>query len=60
FEKPILEFAAACAGEEYMMRGGPLPGLFNLTLNLIGVKGVVGMEIFRRHALLINEEGVWI
>ncbi|MBQ9174374.1 MAG: hypothetical protein IJ584_16310 [Bacteroidales bacterium] len=60
FETPIFEFAAAFAGEEFMMRGGHLPGLFNLTLNLIGVKGVVGMEIFRRHALLINEEGVWI
>lgn len=59
FETPIFEFPAAFAGEAFGMRAGYLPGLMQ-ALTLLGVGGVVGMELLRRRPFLIADGGVWI
>ena len=60
FTTPIFEFPAAFAGQEFEMRAGHLPFLMRSMISLLGVEGVVGMELLKRHALLIADGGVWI
>lgn len=60
FTTPIYEFPAAFAGEGFTMRAGTLPLLMRATLPLLGVDGVVGMELLRRRPVLMADGGVWI
>ena len=53
FETDIFEFPASFAGRDFPMRAGHLPGLIRMTLSMIGMDGVVGMEIFGRMPVVI-------
>ena len=55
FETPIFEFPASFAGCDFQMRAGHLPGLFTGMLSMLGVDGVVGMEIFGRMPVVIAD-----
>ena len=55
FETPIFEFPASFAGRDFQMRAGHLPGLFTGMLSMLGVDGVVGMEIFGRMPVVIAD-----
>ena len=60
FETPIFEFPAAFAGQAFEMRAGHLPKVMQLEIGLLGINGVVGMELLKRQPLLIAEGNVWI
>ena len=60
FETPVFEFPATFAGKEFSMRAGHLPGSLQLMISLLGVKGVVGMEILKRIPVTIVQGGVWV
>lgn len=60
FETPIFEFPASFAGVPFTMRAGHLPRMMGSMLGLLGVDGVVGMELLRQRPLLIAEGGVWV
>ena len=60
FSTPIFEFPAAFAGREFGMRAGHLPMLLRATLSIIGVDGVVGMEVFGKIPVLIAGGEVWV
>ena len=60
FETPIFEFPAAFAGQEFEMRAGHLPKRMQLEIGLLGMSGVVGMELFKRQPVLLAEGSVWI
>lgn len=53
FETDIFELPATFAGRDFRMRAGHLPGLFTGMLSMLGVDGVVGMEIFGRAPVVI-------
>ena len=53
FETDIFEFPASFAGQDFKMRAGHLPGLFTGMLSMLGMDGVVGMEIFGRVPVVI-------
>lgn len=53
FETDIFEFPASFAGRDFQMRAGHLPPLFTRMLSMLGVDGVVGMEIFGRFPVVI-------
>ena len=55
FETPVFEFPASFAGCDFKMRAGHLPGLFTGMLSMLGVDGVVGMEIFGRMPVVIAD-----
>ena len=55
FETGIFEFPASFAGRDFQMRAGHLPGLFTGMLSMLGVDGVVGMEIFGRMPVVIAD-----
>ena len=59
FETPIFKFPVSFAGQSFEMRAGHLPPLLSTTLSLLGVDGVVGMELLRHRPLLIANGGVW-
>ena len=59
FETPIFEFPVSFAGQQFDMRAGHLPFLIRATLSLLGVDGVIGMELLRRRPLLFANGGVW-
>jgi hypothetical protein len=58
FETPVFEFPASFAGRDFPMRAGHLPGLFRGMLSMLGVDGVVGMEILGRVPVVIAGGGV--
>lgn len=60
FETPIFEFPVSFAGQEYVIRAGHLPSLMRATLRLLGVDGVIGMELLKRQVLLLADGGVWV
>lgn len=60
FETPIFEFPVLFAGQESVIRAGHLPSLMRATLRLLGVDGVIGMELLKRQALLLADGGVWV
>ena len=60
FETPIFEFPVSFAGRNFEMRAGHLPSLIRATLSLLGVDGVIGMELLRRQPLLFANGGVWV
>ena len=60
FETPIFEFPAAFAGHAFEMRAGHLPKIMQLEIGLLGINGVVGMELLQRQPLLLAEGSVWI
>ena len=60
FETPIFEFPVSFAGQEFDMRAGHLPFLITATLSLLGVDGVIGMELLQRRPLLFADGGVWV
>lgn len=60
FETPLFEFPASFAGLSFTMRAGHLPQMMGSVLGLLGVDGVVGMELLRQRPLLIAEGGVWV
>lgn len=60
FETPIFEFPVSFAGQESVIRAGHLPSLMRATLRLLGVDGVIGMELLKRQALLLADGGVWV
>ena len=60
FETPIFEFPASFAGHDFPMRAGHLPKLMGAAISLLGVKGVVGMEILGRFPVAIVDGSVWV
>lgn len=58
FETDIFELPASFAGHDFPMRAGHLPGMFSGMLSMIGVDGVVGMEIFGRMPVVIADGSV--
>ena len=60
FETPIFEFPAAFAGQSFTMRAGHLPKMMGSMLRLLGVDGVVGMELLQRQPILLADGGVWV
>ena len=60
FETPIFEFPASFAGSTFTMKAGHLPGSLQMMLSVIGVDGVVGMEILKRFSITIAEGSVWV
>jgi len=54
FESPVFELPVSFAGREWRMRAGLLPGLLGEMLPLLGVDGVVGMEVFGRIPVVIE------
>jgi hypothetical protein len=60
FETPLFEFPASFAGLSFTMRAGHLPQMMGSVLGLLGVDGVIGMELLRKRPLLIAEGGVWV
>ena len=60
FETPIFEFPASFAGRDFTMRAGHLPKLMGAMSSMLGVKGVVGMEILGRFPVAIVDGGVWV
>ena len=60
FETPIFEFPASFAGHDFPMRAGHLPKLMGAAISLLGVKGVVGMEILSRFPVAIVDGSVWV
>ena len=59
FETPIFELPVSFAGQQFDMRAGYLPFRIRTTLSLLGVDGVIGMELLRRRPLLLANGGVW-
>lgn len=60
FETPIFEFQASFAGREFVMRAGHLPTLIRTTLSLLGVDGVIGMELLKHQPMLFSNDGIWV
>lgn len=60
FETPIFKFPASFGGRTFRMSAGHLPSELHTMLSLIGVDGVVGMELLNRQPLLIAEGRVWL
>ncbi len=60
FETPIFEIPASFAGKDYTMRAGHLPQLMGAAISLLGVEGVVGMEILGRIPVAIVDGSVWV
>jgi hypothetical protein len=60
FETPIFELPVSFAGLNFNMRAGHLPSLLRTTLSILGVDGVIGMELLQRQPLLIANGGVWV
>ena len=60
FETPIFEFPASFAGRDFTMRAGHLPKLMGAAISLLGVEGVVGMEILGRIPVAIVDGSVWV
>lgn len=60
FETPIFEFPASFAGKDFTMRAGHLPQLMGVAISLLGVEGVVGMEILGRIPVAIVDGSVWV
>ena len=55
FETPVFEIPSSFAGRDFQMRAGHLPGFFTGMLSMLGVDGVVGMEIFGRMPVVIAD-----
>lgn len=60
FETPVFEFPAGFAGNEFTMKAGHLPGSLQMMLSVLGVDGVVGMEVLRRFTVTIADESIWV
>ena len=60
FETPIFEFPASFGGRSFDMKAGHLPSTLRTMLSLMGVDGVVGMELLKHQPLLIAEGRVWL
>ena len=60
FETPIFEFTASFGGKAFEMRAGHLPSVLGNIVSLLGVEGVVGMELLKHQPLLIAEGRVWL
>jgi hypothetical protein len=60
FSTPIFEFTASFAGQEFTMRAGYLPTILSAPLAIIGIDGIVGMELLKRQSLLIADGEVWV
>ena len=60
FETPVYEFPASFDGHGFTMRAGHLPSILQMAVSIIGISGVVGMELLKWQPLLINSEGIWI
>ena len=59
FETPIFEFPASFAGNDFTMKAGHLPDSLQMMLSVLGVDGVVGMEILKRFPVSIAEGSLW-
>ena len=59
YRVPRYEFSAAFAGQEFRMRAGHLPPALQMAVSILGVKGVVGMEVLKHQPVLIAD-GVWV
>ena len=59
FETPVFEFPASFAGKAFSMKAGHLPGTLQM-ISMLGVDGVVGMEILKRFAIAIADGSVWM
>lgn len=60
FETPVFELPSAFAGKEFTMKAGHLPGSMQVMLTLMGIDGVVGMEILKRYPVAIADGGIWV
>ena len=60
FETPIFEFPASFAGNDFTMKAGHLPGSLQMMLSVLGVDGVVGMEILKRFSVTIANGSIWV
>ena len=60
FETPVFEFPASFAGREFIMKAGYLPDSMQGMLTLMGIDGVVGMEVLKRYPVAIVDGSVWV
>lgn len=60
FETPVFELPAAFAGKEFTMKAGHLPANLQMMLSMLGVDGVVGMEVLSRFPVAIVNGSVWV
>ena len=60
FDSPVFSFPATFAGKTFMMRAGHLPGSLQVMLSVLGVDGVVGMEILRQFPVAVVNGSIWI
>lgn len=60
FETPIFEFPASFAGIGFTMKAGHLPASLQMMLSVLGVNGVVGMEVLKRFSVTISDGNIWV
>lgn len=60
FDSPVFAFPATFAGKTFTMQAGHLPGSLQVMLSVLGVDGVVGMEILRRFPVAVVNGSIWI
>ena len=60
FETPIFEFPASFAGIGFTMKAGHLPASLQMMLSVLGVDGVVGMEVLKRFSVTISDGNIWV
>ena len=60
FSTPVFEMPASFAGKEFTMRAGHLPESLRTMLSMLGVTGVIGMELLRHQPILIADGSVWV
>lgn len=59
YRVPRYEFSAAFAGHEFLMRAGHLPPDLQMAVSILGVKGVVGIDVLKHQPVLVAD-GVWV
>lgn len=60
FETPVFELPVEFAGKAFTMKAGHLPGNLQMMLSMLGVDGVVGMEVLSRFSVAIADGSVWV
>lgn len=60
FETPVFELPAAFAGKEFTMKAGHLPANLQMMLSMLGVDGVVGMEVLSRFPVAIVDGSICV
>ena len=60
FRTPLFELPVSFAGKSFSMRAGHLPSSLGMPLSLLGVDGIVGLDILSRFPLTLAGGGVWV